>query len=130
MAKKLTTQQKARRMWVKALRSGKYTQGQGQLKTTDEYCCLGVLCDLAVKHGIIRSFNPGDPDLDHYPEVMNWVGLTGPMGDFTKRNGRTDDLASLNDGTLPHTRKTSFKKIADVIESEPQGLFVKLTEAE
>lgn len=130
MAKKLTTQQKARRMWVKALRSGKYAQGQGQLKTTDGYCCLGVLCDLAVKHGIIRNFNPGDPDLVDYPEVMNWVGLTEPGGAFTKRNGRTDDLASLNDGGGPHKRKSSFKKIADVIEKEPQDLFAKPTEAE
>jgi hypothetical protein len=33
--------------WVEALRSGKYVQGTGVLRTTaDEYCCLGVLCDL------------------------------------------------------------------------------------
>jgi hypothetical protein len=33
--------------WVEALRSGKYQQGTGVLRTTDnEYCCLGVLCDL------------------------------------------------------------------------------------
>jgi len=33
--------------WVAALRSGKYEQGQDQLKTSaGEYCCLGVLCEV------------------------------------------------------------------------------------
>jgi hypothetical protein len=36
--------------WLEALRSGKYTQGRGRLKTNDnEYCCLGVLCDVSGK---------------------------------------------------------------------------------
>lgn len=34
--------------WVTALRSGEYRQGKGFLRNSDdEYCCLGVLCDLA-----------------------------------------------------------------------------------
>lgn len=33
--------------WVEALRSGKYEQGKGVLRTfTDRFCCLGVLCDV------------------------------------------------------------------------------------
>lgn len=37
--------------WIKALRSGKYTQGQGSLKSSDDpktatFCCLGVLADI------------------------------------------------------------------------------------
>jgi hypothetical protein len=41
--------------WVKALRSGEYTQGLQQLKTnTDRFCCLGVLCDLACKAGVVE----------------------------------------------------------------------------
>mgnify|MGYP007046850129 CR=1 FL=1 len=37
--------------WVKALRSGKFKQGQGTLKQYDsegniKHCCLGVLCEL------------------------------------------------------------------------------------
>lgn len=34
--------------WVKALRSGKYKQGKGKLKNTDDnsYCCLGVLGEI------------------------------------------------------------------------------------
>lgn len=34
-------------MWVEALRSGKYRQGNGALRNEhNEFCCLGVLCDL------------------------------------------------------------------------------------
>lgn len=33
-----------KRKWVRALRSGEYTQGQGWLNPTENtYCCLGVL---------------------------------------------------------------------------------------
>ncbi len=40
------------KQWVAALRSGKYKQGQGKLRTVAQgeeaprYCCLGVLCEL------------------------------------------------------------------------------------
>ena len=32
--------------WLAALRSGKYEQGFGALKTPSGHCCLGVLCDV------------------------------------------------------------------------------------
>jgi hypothetical protein len=33
--------------WVEALRSGKYKQGRGVLRTSDNaFCCLGVLADV------------------------------------------------------------------------------------
>lgn len=32
--------------WVAALRSGEYTQGFCGLRYGNEYCCLGVLCDV------------------------------------------------------------------------------------
>jgi hypothetical protein len=45
---------KTRTKWTKALRSGKFTQGSGSLRTTAEersrgkdcFCCLGVLCEV------------------------------------------------------------------------------------
>lgn len=44
MDKKLKTK------WVKALRSGKYKQGKGVLRTVDnKFCCLGVLVDVMNK---------------------------------------------------------------------------------
>lgn len=39
--------------WLAALESGDYVQGIGQLRDdTDQFCCLGVACDLAVKKGL------------------------------------------------------------------------------
>lgn len=35
--------------WVAALESGEYKQGQRRLRCNDEYCSLGVLCDLYSK---------------------------------------------------------------------------------
>lgn len=38
---------KMKQKWVEALRSGKYEQGKGMLKTGDgNFCCLGVLADI------------------------------------------------------------------------------------
>lgn len=44
--------QRIKKLWIKALRSGKWKQGRAWLRidgTRDgepEFCCLGVLCDL------------------------------------------------------------------------------------
>lgn len=45
-----------KKLWVEALRSGKYKQGKGSLRRVpsrsndvDKFCCLGVLCDLHSK---------------------------------------------------------------------------------
>lgn len=44
MDKKLKTK------WLKALRSGKYKQGKGVLRTADnKFCCMGVLVDVMDK---------------------------------------------------------------------------------
>lgn len=40
---------KLKQKWIKALRSGEFKQCTGQLKApkVKEYCCLGVLCNIA-----------------------------------------------------------------------------------
>lgn len=40
--------------WLKALRSGEYKQGRNTLYNpdTDQYCCLGVLCELAFQERV------------------------------------------------------------------------------
>lgn len=40
-------QPELKQKWIEALRSGKYKQGVGVLRSaTDKFCCLGVLCDI------------------------------------------------------------------------------------
>lgn len=122
--------------WTAALRSGEYEQGCGLLRRGSEYCCLGVLCDLAVKAGIIpkpeRRSALGDTrygaeanDLHLPAEVMAWagVGQDNPKVDadslpagITWANDLDDNgapsLSNLNDGGTP------FAVIADIIDQQ------------
>lgn len=45
--------QEIMREWVDRLRSGEYEQGQGRLRIDDRFCCLGVLCEIALEQGAI-----------------------------------------------------------------------------
>lgn len=118
MSKKLSTQEKARRLWVRALRSGKYGWGKSELRPKqDKFCCLGVLCEVAVKKGVIKSYNPQDR---YVPvEVQYWAGLVTSMGDFDKSIKYCNNLGTLND----ESRRNPFVRIASLIEKRPAGLF-------
>jgi hypothetical protein len=115
--------------WVSALRSGDYKKGTGFLRIKgpkqDKYCCLGILCDLAVKAGVIdpprlEDRNPDDVD-DYYvygedfifvPKVVvEWAGLGDRNPTYVTTNGNKHFLTSDNDDN-----GFSFSKIADRIE--------------
>jgi len=81
------------RQWTAALRSGEYKQGQGMLRNDGgDYCCLGVLCDLARKAGVLgewQSLEGGGPpwgagmyqDTLLLPErVWTWAGFVSGGG--------------------------------------------------
>lgn len=110
---------KVAKAWVKALRSGKYKQGKGSLFENGRYCCLGVLTHLAVKEGVIKKIYGFSLD----SSVMEWAGLNSPFGRYDKNSKVVSDLAAENDGY--NVKAKTFKQIADIIESEPEGLFVK-----
>ena len=121
----MTSKKAFRKAWVDALRSGEYQQVTGQLKDTlDEegeivgYCCLGVLCEIAKKKGFIREYNASDEGVP--PQVRKLVGLTTGDGDFARR-GHEGELSLVSENDIA---KKSFKQIANIIESEPKGLFV------
>ncbi len=111
--------------WVEALRSGKYRQATGKLCKIDDcdhsYCCLGVACELYQQEvgGLdikierdIRFYNEKSSDLPFC--VMDWLGLAGPEGNHIAME---ESLAYKNDSG------DTFDEIADLIESEPKGLF-------
>src|SRR5438034_10523444 len=119
------SQKAARKLWVKALRRGEYRKVKGTLHREGKFCCLGVLCYLAVKAKVIEPFNLeslywGD-SLALHRAVMAWVGLADAIGSY-EESGANLSLAALNDGA-DNKRALTFKQIADVIESEPKGLF-------
>jgi len=111
-------QQKAnRKLWVEALRSGKYKRTTQKLRSlNDGFCCLGVLADLAgCEWKKEEDFYSADGAFGSAPaKAREFVGLTAYLGCYTY-----GDLSDLND-----SGKT-FAEIADIIESEPFGLFVE-----
>lgn len=101
-----------RDQWVAALESGEYKQGKGALAEVGEegkirYCCLGVLCDLAVKAGVVEvnespygHLNYGRESGGVLPDsVSEWAGLVvdgnpleDPMVDGAFLSAYNDDL--------------------------------------
>jgi hypothetical protein len=115
-----------KKMWLDALRDGSYEQGAGHLShipagsTTRRFCCLGVLCDLGVKAGVVKEIQDIDPDIMAYgqyqhtaelpEEVVEWSGLSTDNPAVKFGVGR-EFLANLNDHGTP------FTEIADLIEA-------------
>ena len=116
--------------WVSSLRSGDYEQSWRHLRTESGYCCLGVACDLYSKETGKGKWTKPDSDISFYFEygykesstlpfdVVDWLGLSCTSGKYHVQSSLTQD----NDGGK------SFAEIADVIESEPEGLFRGLEE--
>lgn len=105
-----------RELLKQALLSGKYKQGTGCLRSNkDEYCCLGVACDISglgkwVLEGHRYSYNSYNKrtSITILEEpVMDMFGFNSPTGTFF--DGKCS-LASLND-----TGKT-FAEIASMLE--------------
>lgn len=109
--------EKAVALWLAALRSGKIKQTRLRLGRDDgSRCCLGVACDVAVKAGIIDTYDPDKTDLPL--DVTEWLGLTEPEGRYRTVSGGVTYLVSDND-----FHQKTFEQIADIIESKPEGLF-------
>ena len=69
-----------KKLWLEALRSGEYKQGQDKLKRNDNsFCCLGVLCDLHRKETQGKDWDNSNCYYgeDNYlpPSVQDWAEL-------------------------------------------------------
>lgn len=81
MSTELTPNQE---LWVQALESDEYGQGQGQLADGQgHFCCLGVACEAAIKAGVplkVTKDNHGrayDFEEAVLPvAVVKWLGLS------------------------------------------------------
>jgi hypothetical protein len=124
------------KIWVKALRSGKFEQAEGFLKRFDRndkpsHCCLGVLCELyndTMKKNQKKSlpvevykngdgtthaiFGSSDATLPN--EVMEWAGMKSMTGDLVYCD--YSDLTCMND------EGEDFDTIADTIEKNVENL--------
>lgn len=99
-----------KKKWLKALRSGKYTQAKHQLKSGDGYCCLGVLTDLYYQ-AHKQAFSNRIANESYPPQyVIDWAGLDD-KNPRVKYLGGCSSLSYLNDN-----ENQSFKQIALRIE--------------
>lgn len=116
--------------WLEALRSGKYQQGKGCLRSaSDNYCCLGVLAEVA---GCI--WDQGSPEQTYrarYNGTMDTGVLPGALGRelFGERDGSIVDpiveVISKDDGEERHFPLSvlndddyTFAELADIIEEQ------------
>ena len=112
--------------WVEALRSGSYKQLTGVLhrdsSSGSAFCCLGVLCDLAIQDGILPGWDrfvdfpdeeePGEWTDEFLPgRVQAWAGCNANPG--VTLDDCSVALAACND-----ERNLSFPQIADLIETQ------------
>lgn len=103
--------------WVAALRSGQYKQCKNRLAHAGRFCCLGVACDIS---SVPRKVWGKEATLPW--KVVNWLGLNDEQGGYITQLSTTGLSHSCLSGLNDWDGKT-FAEIADVIESEPEGLF-------
>jgi len=109
--------------WLRALRSGKYSQTTGTLQDSIGYCCLGVACEILIPkkklmykeefdeelgEDVVTKYMNGDMPVDQ-EYAPTW--LKDIDEDFKERREDRSNLTELND-----TKKLSFKDIADELE--------------
>jgi hypothetical protein len=108
--------------WKKNLRSGKFAQGSGQLRTWDpdekvwKYCCLGVLCEMSglgewVEYADDMRTESTYLGNEHYlpVAVAEWAGIDIENDDETSVQQRL--------GTANDEEGSSFFKIANLIDT-------------
>lgn len=116
---------KIKQKWINALLSGEYKQGNNALHINKQFCCLGVLCDLAEKEGIVTSklYDHHNKDVETYsfgcdeqgndeweqlpPVVAKWAGINDYIGLY---NNEFPSLAEANDDGC------TFEEIANIIK--------------
>ena len=110
---------------------GSYEQGRGQLRKGDAYCCLGVASELYRRtygkghwkendSGDLLFSIGGESEVGILPiRVRDALGLDDSEGSYYNDENKLTSLVLKNDNVA------TFAEIADIIESEPAGLFVE-----
>lgn len=107
------------KLWVDALKTGKYKKGRLRLNNDNEtFCCLGVLCELAMENGIELEkiihdngvITYDDSSVNLPDKVKEWAGIKTYLAEFGDRLC----LSVLND--VNHTFNEVIKAIEDNAE--------------
>jgi hypothetical protein len=107
------------RLWSAALRSGKYRQGRDYLAKTDadgvvRYCCLGVLCELAIQAGVELTRRVTATGTVSYDNCQGTLpGVVVRWADLESDNPRLGVATAVR---LNDDQRVSFERIADVVD--------------
>ena len=97
-------------LWVDALRSGEYNQTKASLQD-EGYCCLGVLCKVGEKEGILVNTNSDGKlegvSLSDQGSITEWSGAS-----YFDQSGVQNILMGMNDDD-----GKTFEEIADHIDN-------------
>ena len=135
-------------LWLAGLRSGRFPKGRGWLHVRkDEYgnvvgggeegfCCIGVLCEVAIENGAVipRTPNTGTVaygidkrDTEAPIEAVEWLGFRVDLFDglgILPDEIEWNSLAQANDyypdlgfADNPEIAELTFAQIADLIEA-------------
>jgi hypothetical protein len=108
----------AKKLWIAALRSGKYTQAKSTLRTRQGFCCLGVALDtMRVGEWVewpasVFTFR-ADPSVADGKENIHRLSLPAKARDLL---GINEDIEFFCIGMNDAQGKT-FAEIADYLES-------------
>ena len=127
------------RLWVDALRSGKFEQGNAALTRIsaingvrhESDCCMGVACKVAIENGVsfpvkendmgTRYLYGADQEDEYLPtEVIEWLGVDNRNVELRVIEEHEDDYYTY-DGTFRAAeanddRGWTFEMIADALE--------------
>ena len=127
MSYTLDEQAEHRKELVKALRSGAYHQGEGNLRKDNFHCCLGVACEIS-ELGNWKPVEDQEDSITYSYDIRSFIQNSGVLPvpvqnyfGFKSEGGnlpRTQQaLTDMNDSGVP------FDEIADVIEEREDELF-------
>lgn len=112
---------KLQKIWIKALKSGKFKKAKDYLEIDGGYCCLGVAnCVLKLgenvkKHsGLVSTYKK----LGLY-DALGVIDNGYSKYQFPRGTKSYNSLADMNDKNISH------KKIAEFIETNPELVFTK-----
>lgn len=115
-----------RREWVAALRSGRFRQDRGKLRTKVGYCCLGVAeevrgcvwtehVSVSKSYFVIDITSTGDYETNYLSrDAMVYYGLV--VNDPFVRTGADNSVAHLS---RLNDQGNRLAQIADLIEAQP-----------
>ena len=110
--------------WIQALESDEYKKGTEKLRIGEEFCCLGVLCDIYSKETGLGEwkgdvFNETVTRNKHFSVlpvvVKKWAGLKGVNPKIKSSDKDVQSIAEVNDRLSP---SGTFKEVIKIIKEQ------------